>query len=86
MTAYIPDKRLLCKGCPGLKGDIAYSDCPKNVPLFENFPRGLGSLITYSLCVSIVFPAGGVYLGTVISLAAAGVYLLVYRLVAVRIR
>jgi hypothetical protein len=51
-----------------------------------NFPMGLGSLITYSLCVSIVYPASGVYIGTVISLAAASVYLLVYRLVAVRIR
>ncbi len=54
--------------------------------IIKNFPRGLGSLITYSLCVSVFFPVSGVYLGTVISLAAASVYLLVYRLVAVRIR
>jgi len=54
--------------------------------IIKNFPLGLGSLITYSLCVSIVYPASGVYIGTVISLAAASVYLLVYRLVAVRIR
>ena len=53
--------------------------------IIKNFPRGLGSLITYSLCVAVFFPASGVYLGTVISLAAASVYLLVYRLVAVRI-
>ena len=52
--------------------------------IIKNFPQGLGSLITYSLCVSIVFPLSGVYLGTVISLAAASVYLLLYRLVAVR--
>ena len=54
--------------------------------IIKNFPMGLGSLITYSLCVSIVYPASGIYIGTVISLAAASVYLLLYRLVAVRIR
>jgi hypothetical protein len=47
---------------------------------------GLGSLITYSLCVSIVYPTSGIYIGTSISLAAASVYLLAYRLVAVRIK
>ena len=52
--------------------------------IIKNFPLGLGSLISYSLCVSIVYPASGVYIGTVISLAAASVYLLLYRLVAVR--
>jgi len=54
--------------------------------IIKNFPLGLGSLITYSLCVSIVYPASGIYIGTAISLTAASVYLLVYRLVAVRIR
>ena len=54
--------------------------------IIKNFPMGLGSLITYSLCVSIVYPASGIYMGTVISLAAASIYLLVYRLVAVRFR
>lgn len=52
--------------------------------IIKNFPRGLGSLITYMLCVSIAYPAGGIYFGTLISLAAASVYLLVYNLVAVR--
>jgi len=52
--------------------------------IIKNFPRGLGSLITYCLCVSIFFPAGGVYLGTAISLALASVYLLINRLIAVR--
>lgn len=52
--------------------------------IIKNFPQGLGSLITYSLCVSIVYPLSGVYMGTVISLAAASVYLLLYRLVAVK--
>jgi hypothetical protein len=54
--------------------------------IIKNFPMGLGSLITYTLCVSIVFPTSGIYIGTVISLAAASIYLLVYRLVAVRFR
>ena len=54
--------------------------------IIKNFPLGLGSLITYSLCVSIFYPASGIYIGTVISLAAASIYLLLYRLVAVRIR
>ena len=52
--------------------------------IIKNFPRGLGSLITYMLCVSIAYPASGIYIGTLVSLAAASVYLLVYRLVAVR--
>ena len=52
--------------------------------IIKNFPQGLGSLITYLLCVSIVYPVSGIYIGTVISLAAASVYLLVYRLVAVK--
>jgi hypothetical protein len=54
--------------------------------IIKNFPMGLGSLITYALCVSIVYPLWGIYIGTAISLAAASVYLLAYRLVAVRIR
>jgi len=52
--------------------------------IIRNFPQGLGSLITYLLCVSIVYPVNGIYIGTVISLAAASIYLLVYRLVAVK--
>jgi len=54
--------------------------------IIKNFPLGLGSLITYCLCVSIVYPASGIYVGTLISLAAASVYLLIYQLVAVRPR
>jgi hypothetical protein len=54
--------------------------------IIKNFPQGLGSLITYLLCVSIVYPASGIYIGTLISLAAATIYLLVYRLVAVKNR
>jgi hypothetical protein len=46
----------------------------------------MGSLISYLLCVSIVYPLSGIYIGTAISLAAASVYLLLYRLVAVKTR
>ena len=52
--------------------------------IIKNFPQGLGSLITYLLCVSIVYPVSGIYIGTLISLAVATIYLLVYRLVAVK--
>jgi hypothetical protein len=34
----------------------------------------------------VVYPVSGVYLGTLISLAAATGYMLLYRLIAVRIR
>ncbi len=54
--------------------------------IIKNFPQGMGSLITYLLCVSIVYPLSGIYIGTAISLAAASVYLLLYRLVAVKTR
>ena len=54
--------------------------------IIKNFPQGLGSLITYTLCVSIAYPASGIYIGTLISLAAASIYLLVYGLVAVKAR
>ncbi len=50
--------------------------------IIKNFPLGLGSLIIYSLSVSIVYPITGIYVGTLISLAAATIYLLVFRLVA----
>ena len=54
--------------------------------IIKNFPQGMGSLISYLLCVSIVYPIIGIYIGTVISLAVASVYLLLYRLVAVKDR
>ena len=45
----------------------------------KNFPLGLGSLIIYSLTISIVYPINGIYVGTLISLAAATAYLFVFR-------
>jgi hypothetical protein len=52
--------------------------------IIKNFPLGLGSLITYSLAVSILYPICGVYVGTGLCLAAATGYLFVYRLFAGR--
>ena len=50
--------------------------------IIKNFPPGLGALIMYSLSVSVVYPISGIFVGTLISLAAATIYLLVFRLVA----
>ncbi len=46
--------------------------------IIKNFPRGLGSLILYALCVSVVYPRCGVYWGTLTAFAAATGYLAVY--------
>ena len=50
--------------------------------IIKNFPLGLGSLISYSLAVSIVYPTYGIYMGTFIALTAATIYLIIYRVVA----
>lgn len=49
--------------------------------IIKNFPMGLGSLISYSLTVSIAYPVCAVYLGTFISFATATAYLLIYHLI-----
>ncbi len=46
--------------------------------IIRNFPRGLGALITYSMTVSLVYPRWGIGLGTVVSFAAAFLYLVLY--------
>lgn len=46
--------------------------------LIKNVPIGIGSLIAYSLTVSICYPLFGVYLGTVLSFIAATIYLIIY--------
>ena len=47
--------------------------------VIKNVPVGMFSLIIYSLVVSIVYPLLGIYIGTIVSFAAATLYLLVYR-------
>jgi len=54
--------------------------------IIKNFPLGLGSLIIYSLIVSIVYPIFGIYVGTFIALTAATIYLIIYRIVAGQMR
>jgi hypothetical protein len=46
--------------------------------IIKNFPRGLGSLILYALCVSFVYPRYGVFLGTIVAFTFATVYLVIY--------
>ncbi len=50
--------------------------------IIKNFPLGLGALITYALTVSFVYPAIGIYAGTLASFAAATLYLLGFRFVS----
>ncbi|WP_308992730.1 hypothetical protein QLS71_016305 [Mariniflexile litorale] len=47
--------------------------------VIKNVPVGMFSLIIYSLVISMVYPVYGIYWGTIISFAAATLYLLVYR-------
>ncbi len=54
--------------------------------IIKNFPLGLGALIIYSLAVSLVYPVLGIYMGTLAAFMAATLYLIVYRIVAVRIK
>jgi hypothetical protein len=46
--------------------------------IIKNYPIGLGSLIVYSLAVSLTYQQSGIVTGTLISFAAATVYLIVY--------
>jgi uncharacterized membrane protein (GlpM family) len=48
---------------------------PSTHAMIRNIPLGVGSIVVYILAVSVAFPALGVTLGTLASLAAAMVYL-----------
>jgi hypothetical protein len=54
--------------------------------IIKHFPMGLGSLITYCLSVSIVYPVCGVYLGTFVSFTTATVYLLIYYFITAKLK
>jgi hypothetical protein len=43
--------------------------------MIKNVPRGLGSVLLYSLIVCLTYPALGIYLGTAVAYGAATVYL-----------
>ncbi|MDT8272356.1 MAG: hypothetical protein RRA35_04100, partial [Desulfomonilia bacterium] len=47
--------------------------------VIKNFPIGLGSLVFYSLSVSVSYPAFGIYIGTLLSFGVATLYLLFYQ-------
>lgn len=54
--------------------------------IIKHFPLGIGSLITYGLSVSYLYPACGVGWGTLAAFGLATVYLLVYGAVVARRR
>ncbi len=47
--------------------------------IIKNVPVGLGSLVLYSLTLSIVYPLYGIYLGTAIGFVMATIYMLAYQ-------
>ena len=49
--------------------------------IIKNFPLGLGSLIAYSLTVSLGYPRVGIYWGTLLGFTVATAYLLAFRFV-----
>jgi len=52
--------------------------------IIKNFPIGLGSLVIYSIAVFLSYPAFGIFIGTVLSFAAATLYLLLYQFLVYR--
>ena len=52
--------------------------------IIKNFPLGLGSLITYGMVVSFLYPSWGVGWGTLTAFGIATLYLLVYGAVVAR--
>jgi uncharacterized membrane protein (GlpM family) len=54
--------------------------------IIKNFPLGLGSLISYALSVSFLYPVVGVTRGTLLAFAVATLYLMVYGAFVQRMR
>ena len=52
--------------------------------ILKNVPKGLGSLIVYSLAVSIAYPIHGIYAGTAIAYGFATLYLILIQIAALR--
>ncbi len=46
--------------------------------IIKNFPHGLGALIVYTIAVSYLYPRIGIYIGSLVCLGLATVYLLLY--------
>ena len=53
--------------------------------IIKNVPRGLGAVIIYALAVSFVYPAFGVYIGTVLAFIAATIYMATYLFVTIKL-
>jgi hypothetical protein len=54
--------------------------------IIKNYPIGLGSLVVYSLAVSLTYQQHGILKGTLISFAAATIYLIAYAVAAALFR
>ncbi|MGA7874257.1 MAG: hypothetical protein WCA08_01230 [Desulfoferrobacter sp.] len=48
--------------------------------ILKNVPKGIGSLVVYSLAVHLLYPSCGIYLGTLFSYILATLYLLLLHL------
>ena len=53
--------------------------------IIKNFPLGLGSLIAYSLTVSLAYPRMGIYVGTLLGFTVATAYLLAFQFIRERV-
>jgi hypothetical protein len=61
---------------------IHFTYGPKHVySILKNVPRGLGSLVIYSLAVFFFYPSYGIYVGTVMAYALATIYLIVVQFI-----
>ena len=61
---------------------IHFTYGPKHVhSILKNVPRGLGSLVIYSLAVFFFYPSYGIYVGTVMAYALATLYLIVVQFI-----
>ncbi len=54
--------------------------------IIKNVPIGIGSLIFYSLTISIVYPLLGIYIGTIISFIVATAYMFIFKFVQNRFK
>ncbi|MFC1723547.1 hypothetical protein ACFL0V_05395 [Nanoarchaeota archaeon] len=54
--------------------------------VIKNVPIGIGSLILYSLTISIVYPLFGIYIGTIISFIVATVYIFLFQFIQKRVK
>ena len=57
---------------------IHFTYDPEHVyAILKNVPKGIGSLVVYSLAVALLYPTSGIYLGTILAYVLATLYLLI---------